>query len=77
MKVSIRTFISFLIAFATQFKYKGNRYNRFYLYSKNEQLNNGNYEKCLSYISNNNIYERVSFDGDRQVRLHTCFPYCR
>lgn len=63
------------------FYYHKNNYNNFFLFSRPDKALNGetavkNYEKCKSYILENEGFAMSRFDPSRQIRVHSCFSYC-
>lgn len=64
------------------FSYHNNDYERFYLYKRpdatlHKQTDIDNFNTCVGFVSSNDGYPMASEDTTRQVRLHTCFSYCR
>lgn len=61
--------------------YNKNRYNNFFLFSRPDLIDHGehalkNYEKCKSYILENESFPMSRYDPSRQIRTHACFSYC-
>jgi hypothetical protein len=64
------------------FSYLNNQYDRLYLYKRPDPALSGqnalsNFNTCVSYVSSNSQYPMTAADPLRQVRLHTCFNYCK
>ena len=65
-----------------RFQYYQNRYDHFYLFKRPDPEDFGNdalanFNKCVSYVGENENYPITGKDDHRQARIHTCFSYCR
>jgi len=61
--------------------YNHNRYYDFFLFTRPDAASNGekavkDYEKCKSYILQNDEFPMSRYDPSRQIRTHSCFSYC-